>query len=92
MNEVYDSWVKKAWAEVEDIYQVQAKGVKGRAGGEPYSFEAVKIRAALDTKSNPKGRPSRAAGWVAAKLEELLSLEEQGVLRQDTNLHKKCVL
>ena len=36
MNVVYESWVKKAWAEVEDIYQVQAKGVKGRAGGEPF--------------------------------------------------------
>ena len=33
MNVVYGSWVKKAWAEVEDVYQAKAKGVKGKAGG-----------------------------------------------------------
>ena len=70
MHAVYESWVAKAWTEVTAA--MQADGLKGKPGGEAYSFSEVAIRTALDTKQvlRDQGRSHRAAGWVAANLGE----------------------
>ena len=79
LNKVYDGWVHKAWAEVEAVMHVD-KTKEGKAGGMPYGFRQVLVRELLQTKASARAAPQRAAGWVAASLEEVLAFDEKGMM------------
>ena len=59
---VYESWVVKAWSEVEEVMQVDATS-KGLKGSEESQFKDRPLRELLTTKQNKSPAPRLAARW-----------------------------
>ena len=78
LEDAYQGWVGKAWKDLLQVMHLQEAG-RGKAGGEPYVFERRYIREVLPTKQNPRACEHRAAGWVAATLEEMMMLGGQHI-------------